>query len=84
MVWRAGWKVRVKDSTEFIPVELLFCRGNYWGGGRRRELWSRRSSMQRASTTRLWSSRWGRPETVTLPMMPVPVTWMGKLPPWVA
>src|SRR3546814_493671 len=39
---------------------------------------------QRASTTILWSSRCGRPETVTAPTPPVPSTRIRKLPPSVA
>jgi hypothetical protein len=37
-----------------------------------------------ASTTSSWSARWGRPETVTAPMIPAPVTVRGKEPPCAA
>ena len=53
----------------------------YWTVARRRASWSRPASRQRASTARLWSSRWVRPETVTAPTMPALATMMGKQPP---
>lgn len=34
-----------------------------------------------SSTSMAWSSRCGRPETVTVPMVPTPTTRIGKLPP---
>ncbi len=43
-----------------------------------------RAARPSASTTMLWSSRCGRPDTVTAPMQPVPLTTIGKLPPWAA
>lgn len=44
----------------------------------------RARSVSRASTTILWSSTWGRPETTTVPMTPAPVTAIGNAPPWAA
>ena len=41
-------------------------------------------NVSSASTTSRWSSSWGRPETVTVPMTPAPSTAIGNEPPWAA
>ena len=37
-----------------------------------------------SATTISWSSRCGKPDTVTTPMQPTPFTTIGKPPPWLA
>ncbi len=67
---------RVEHTESPHPACLLY--------GRRKDSGSRSRKRASASTTRLWSSRCGSPETVTAPITPVPVTCSGKLPPCVA
>src|SRR4051812_33096727 len=50
----------------------------------RRNARHRASWARIASTTRRWSSSWGRPETTTTPTGPTDRTKIGKPPPWAA